>query len=76
MNPGVLVVRPVQAGDRSEGARSLVRPSPSLTAMGGEDDAVARSARLAPWAYVAASVPKLAVEERPFGSVDLYRMRS
>ena len=38
---GVLVVRPVQAGDRSEGAPSVMRPSPSMTAMGSEDNAVA-----------------------------------
>jgi hypothetical protein len=41
VNPGVLEVRPVQAGDRSEGAPSLMCPSHSMTAMGSEDDAVA-----------------------------------
>jgi hypothetical protein len=45
---GVLVVRPVQAADRSGGARASMHPSPSMTAMGDQDDAVAPSGRLVP----------------------------
>jgi hypothetical protein len=46
-NPGVLVVRPVQPLTGVEEREALMHPSPSMTAMGGQDDAVARSARLA-----------------------------
>jgi hypothetical protein len=45
---GVLVVQPVQADDRSGGARASMHPSPSMTAMGGPDDAAAPSARVVP----------------------------
>ena len=41
---GVLVVRPVQVADGAE-ERELLRPSPSMTAIGDRDDAIGRSLR-------------------------------
>jgi hypothetical protein len=50
-----------------------VCPSPSMTAMGGEDDVVARSARLAPGPDVAASIPEALSRDRVYecGGVSL-----
>jgi hypothetical protein len=45
-----------------------VRPSPSLTPMGGEDDVIARSARLAPWARCSGSRPERSVETGSTGA--------
>src|SRR5918996_770739 len=47
-DPGALVARPMQAAHGCQGARALTHPSPSTTAMDGEDDAIGHSARLAP----------------------------
>ena len=45
----------------------MVRPSPSLTPMGGEDDVIARSARLAPWARCSGSRPRALSRDRLYG---------
>jgi len=60
-NPGGPGSRPVQAADRSGGARGLDAPVAFLTAMGGQDDAVTRFGRLVPSARCSGSAPRTAL---------------
>jgi hypothetical protein len=57
-NPGGPGSRPVQAADGAEECGPLCTPSPSMTAMGGQDDAVVCSARLVPSARCNGSAPE------------------